>query len=90
MYEALEALAKIVTGRGRDLSGNAELFIKKLRASQGYKKILKDYISYANEFRHAQQEEKKKPARSISEVESFVYLTGLFIRLAIQIQIQNE
>jgi len=29
MYEALEALAKIVTGRGdKDLSGNTELFIK--------------------------------------------------------------
>lgn len=84
MYESLEALSKIVTGRPRkDLSGNAELFIKKIDASQHYKLILKEYISYANEFRHALEEGKERPTLSISEVESFIYLTGLFIRLAI-------
>jgi len=82
-YEALEAIAKIVTGREtKDLSGNAELFIKKLGVSDSYKRILKGYISYANEFRHALQESKEKPNLSIPEVESFIYMTGLFIRLA--------
>jgi len=87
MYEALEALAKIVTGKDKDLSANAELFIKKLGVSESYKKILKDYISYANEFRHAQKEGRKRPKASIAEVESFMYLTGVFIRLATQIGI---
>ena len=84
MYESLEALAKIVTGRSRkDLSANAEPFIKEVKASEHYKRILKEYISYANEFRHALEKERERPKLSITEVESFIYLTGLFIRLAI-------
>jgi len=83
MYEALEALSKVVTGRNKELSGNAELFIRKINASQHYKPILKKYITYACEFRHALEESKERPTLSVSEVESFVYLTGLFIRLAI-------
>jgi hypothetical protein len=85
MYESLEALAKVVTGREtKDLSANAELFIKSIKASDHYKLILKDYISYANQFRHAAKQEGTRPKLSITEVESFVYLTGLIIRLAIQ------
>ena len=85
MYESVEALAKIVTDRpGKDLSGNAEMFISKIKASDHYKKLLKDYIAYANEFRHAQQEGKPRPTLSRAEAESFMYLTGLFIRLVMQ------
>lgn len=83
MYEALEALSKVVTGKNKELSGNAELFISKINASQHYKPILKEYITYACEFRHAPEDGKERPTLSVSEVESFVYLTGLFIRLAI-------
>jgi len=85
MYEALEAIAKVVTGRPRrDLSGNAELFVSKLELSVYYKKMLKDYISYASEFRHALEEEKKRTPPLPQEVEAFIYTTGLFIRLAIE------
>jgi len=83
MYEAVEALAKVVTGRqGKDLSQNRELFISKVDASDAYKVLLKDYIDYANEFRHAEQEGEPKPVMTEREAESFVYLTGIFIRLA--------
>ena len=71
MYEALEALAKIITERDKDLSGNAELFIKKLGVSDNYKKLIKEYISFANEFRHASKKGVEKPKLSIPEVESF-------------------
>ncbi len=85
MYEALEALSKIITERPtKDLSANREIFISKVKASNEYKKILAAYIEYANEFRHAKEEGNIKPDISPREVESFVYLTGLFIRLAIQ------
>ena len=85
MYEALEALSKIIAERpNKDLSANRDLFISKVNASKEYKKILTEYIIYANEFRHAQEEGMSKPTISQHEVESFVYLTGLFIRLAIQ------
>ncbi len=85
MYEALEALAKVATSKPKkDLSGNAELFVKKLGLSDYYKKMLKDYISYANEFRHALEEGKERVPPSVQEVEAFIYTTGLFIRLAIE------
>lgn len=84
MYEALEALGKIVTNRDKDLSANAELFLKKLGVSEAYKKLLKEYISYANKFRHAADTSVPKPNLSTAEVESFIYLTGVFVRLAIQ------
>lgn len=82
MYEALEALAQLVSGReGRDLSANRELFLSRVGASDAYKQILRDYIEYANQFRHASQAG-ARPSLSLKEAESFVYLTGLFIRLA--------
>jgi len=85
MYEALEALAKVVTSRpGRDLSGNRELFVRRLGLTDYYKKMLKDYISYANEFRHAVEEGKERVPPLPQEVEAFIYTTGLFIRLAIE------
>jgi hypothetical protein len=85
MYEALEALSKIVTGRNtKDLSANAQSFLSDVKAPEPYKRILKEYISYANNFRHAVDESTRKPELSAAEVESFIYLTGIFIRLAIQ------
>lgn len=85
MYEAVEALAKIVTGRPhKDLSANREMFVSQVKASDHYKKLLREYITYANEFRHAEQEGKPRPSISRAEAESFVYLTGLFIRLAVE------
>jgi len=83
MYESLEAVAKLLTGRDSDLSGNAELFIKKVKASDEYKMILKNYVDYANRFRHAARKTQPRPVLSARETESFVYLTGLFIRLAL-------
>lgn len=81
-YEALEALAQIVTGRGKDLSGNQELLVSKLKVSTEYKPILSKYIAYANKFRHPVQEGTVRPQISNAEVESFIYLTGSVIRLA--------
>lgn len=87
MYEALESMAKVVTGRdNKDLSGNRELFVSKLGLSDYYKKMLKDYIEYACEYRHGVEPTKKREPPKPNEVESFIYMTGLFIRLAIQQQ----
>ena len=84
MYESVESLAKIVTGRDKDLSANKELFIKSINCSTEYKEILKDYIVYANHYRHAESLIKDRPELKLNEVESFVYMTGIFIRLCIQ------
>jgi hypothetical protein len=84
MYEALEAVAKIVTGRNVDLSSNRERFIKTIHAPEGYKKILKEYVDYGCDFRHAAEATEQKPTLLPVEVESFVYLTGIFIRFAMK------
>ena len=84
MYEALEALAKIVCGNKKDLSANRQRFISELDLSQYYNKMLDDYIGYANEFRHGTEPGKVKIKPKPNEVEAFIYTTGLFIRLAIQ------
>ena len=85
MYEALEAVAKIVMNGGGDLSRSRERFVKAVRAPEAYKKILKEYVDYGCEFRHAAEATEQKPTPSPEEVESFVYLTGIFIRFAMKV-----
>jgi len=85
VYESVEALVKRITDRDRDLSANAELFINKLKLSEYYKKMLKDYIAYANDYsRHAAKLGEVKQTLLRNEVEAFIYTSGLFIRLAVQ------
>ncbi|MBI2994453.1 MAG: hypothetical protein HYY48_09815 [Gammaproteobacteria bacterium] len=83
MHEALEALAKIITGRDMDLSANRDSFISTIRCADQFKKILAQYIDFGCRYRHAPGESKPRSTLSEGEVESFVYLTGIFIRLAI-------
>jgi hypothetical protein len=66
----------------RWLTGINSQGYEQVNASADYKVLLKDYIDYANKFRHAAKEGTPKPALSPKEVESFIYLTGIFIRLA--------
>ncbi len=83
MYEALEAMAKIVTGRSElTLDANREALVQKVGASQEYRRMLKEYVEYAHRFRHAPSDKRPRPQLSYPEVESFVYLTGVFLRLA--------
>ncbi len=81
MYESLEGLAKQITGRNKDLSANKELFIKEIQTTDSYKEILKQYIKYANKFRHAVTINKKRTELNRLEVESFIYLTVTGVRL---------
>lgn len=84
MYEAVEALAKIICDNDKDLSANREALVSKLNLADPYKKILKEYIEYANDLhRHAGEKGQSKPSPARHEVEAFVYLTGLLIRLAL-------
>lgn len=85
MYEALEAMAKIVTGKPtKDLSKLQEEFIAQLQLPETHKIMLKQYVIYACDFRHALEEGQKRAWPLEHEAESFVYMTGLFLRLAIQ------
>jgi hypothetical protein len=85
MYEALEAMAKIVTGKPtRDLSALREEFTSGLRLPDAHKAMLKEYIAYGGEFRHAIAAGQPRAWPLEHEAENFVYMTGVFIRLAIQ------
>ena len=84
MYESLEALAKVIIGNNKDLSANREAFIGALNLGDYHKRMLRDYIEYANKYRHALKPGEKRTLLLPNEVETFFYLTGIFIRLAVQ------
>ncbi len=88
MHEALEAMTNIVIGpkNKRSLSGNRDSFIKKLNVSDKYKKLLSVYAEFTNTFRHAEDPEKPRPKITKTEVESLIYVTGIFLRLGIESQ----
>jgi hypothetical protein len=84
MYESLEALSMIKTGKTKkELSGNMEKYLRIAGISNEYHHILKQYIVYGNRIRHATGKNDEILKISYKEVESFVYLTGVFIRLSI-------
>jgi hypothetical protein len=84
MYEALEAMAKIVTGKSKDLSALREEFVSKLKLTDSHRRMLKEYIDYGCDFRHALEAGQPRTWPLEHEAENFVYMTGVFIRLAIQ------
>ena len=83
-YEALEALAKKVTGKNWDLSTAKQLFIKEIGAGKFHEHLLSRYIDYAGDYGHAKKDGPPRPPPSKTEAEFFVYLTGLFLRLAME------
>jgi hypothetical protein len=83
MHKALEASAKIVNENDKDLYANCEAFVSNLKLSDHYKRMLKEYIRYANDIaRHATKREQPKAEPCRREVEAFIYQTGIFLRLA--------
>jgi hypothetical protein len=87
-YEALEACAKVCTGReSKDLSSNAESYIAQIKVSAAFKEVLrtniKTYIQFANVYRHADKPDGERAPPKKAEAEAFVYYTGLFIRLGV-------
>jgi len=90
VYESLEAMARIVVGNDRELSGNRDVFINALDLNENYKKMFVEYIDYGCQYRHAARKGTTKQLPKQNEVEAFVYMTGLFLRLAIQQLIENS
>ncbi|MBA7483853.1 hypothetical protein ES707_19370 [subsurface metagenome] len=84
VYESLESMAKIVVGNDRELSGNKNSFIKALDLNENYKRMFSEYIDYGCQYRHAAKKGTIKQLPKPNEVEAFLYMTGLFLRLSIQ------
>ena len=82
-YEALESLSKIVTGTSRDLSGNRELFLSKIKAPAEIHNLVKEYIDFGCEYRHGAGAA-ARPTPSEADTEMYLYLTGALIRRALR------
>lgn len=80
MYESFEAMIKVVTGDARGKKESREKFLGKF-GGLGLLSLTKEYVEYAHSFRHSEDPDKRRVAPTEAEVEAFVYLTGLFLRL---------
>lgn len=83
-YLSFEGLVRSLLKNNKTLDNNKQELLKKLELSQQWKSFLDKFTDYANEFkRHASKNRDKiKPL----EVEAFLYLTGLLIRLTISLK----
>lgn len=80
-YLAVEGTTRVVLGNKRTLDNNREELVKRVGLSQEWKSLLSNFINYANEFkRHASHQRHKI---SPVEVEGFLYLSGLILRMVI-------
>lgn len=87
-YLVSEGLARKVLDNSKTLENNREELLKKIGLPQEWKSLLANYINYANEFkRHASG---KRHSINPAEVEAFLYLTGLLVRLLIGDQHQKQ
>ncbi len=84
MYEAVEKLARIVNGNNNTLGANAKEFISKLCLNDHYAEMLSKYCQYAHDYRHAVKQDQDRRPPTSQETEAFIYMTGLFIRLAVK------
>lgn len=78
-FIAIEGIARKYLNNQKTLDNNKLALLQKLKLSNDWTKILSSYIDFAHKYgRHAD------PARhniNLLELESFIYLTGLMIRL---------
>jgi hypothetical protein len=82
-YNCVEGTVRKILNSKKTLDGNREDLLIKLNISQEWKSLLNNFITYANEYkRHASE---KRHKTNPNEVEAFVYLTGLIIRLCIKV-----
>ena len=83
-YLAIEGLVRSVLKNKKTLDNNKKELISKLKLSQQWKSFLDKFTDYANDFkRHASANRNNINPK---EVEAFMYLTGLLIRLIISVK----
>lgn len=81
-FKTLERLAAITLGNERTLDNNKGELLQRLGISPQWRSLLNNFMQYANDFaRHASQPQAQlEPA----EVEAFLYLAGVFVRLILK------
>lgn len=81
-YNCVEGMAREILNNNKTLRSNKEPLLKKIGLPGAWGKFLSYFIGYADEYkRHAS---KKRHQENPNEVEAFLYLTGLIIRLCIK------
>jgi hypothetical protein len=86
-YLVIEGITRSVFNNKKTLDNNREDLMRRVGLSQEWKGLLNNFINYANEFkRHASDKRHDlKPA----EIEGFLYMTGLLVRIIIESQKQS-
>jgi hypothetical protein len=86
-YKTVETLSQFVLKNQKKLADNREKFISELKLSRDYsdfmRSTLKEYIALGDKYRHGNVNSNDERKLKYDEVESFVYFTGVIIRLAI-------
>ncbi len=80
-YSAIEGIARKILDNNARLDQNEKALLEQIDLSEGWKKVLHEYVLYAHHYRHAD------PVRhdiTPQETEAYLYMTGLIIRLAIE------
>jgi hypothetical protein len=80
-YSAVEGVTRKVLGNQKNLDNNKDALLEKMDLSDGWKKILANYITYAHDYRHASEQRHEIKEQ---EAEAYLYMTGLIIRLIIE------
>lgn len=85
VYEAMEAMAKLLAHSDKDLSALKDRVAKALSLPKELQGILDSYVEYGCRFRHADAvaggARGPRPYLGEAEAEFFLYLTGLLLRL---------
>jgi len=84
-YSALESLVKTLLNNNTNLKKNIPKLLEKLSLPDQWGKILFNFCDYAHEFssRHGTEEGKKQSKINPEIIETYIYFTGLMIRLII-------
>lgn len=80
-YSALEGVVRAILGNQKTLDNNRDKLLAKINLSDGWKRLLGDYIRYAHDYRHASS---ARHEITKQEAEAYLYMTGLVIRLTIE------
>jgi len=84
-YSALESLVKTLLNNNTNLKKNIPKLLEKLNLPDQWGKILFNFCDYAHEFssRHGTEEGTKQSKINPEIIETYIYFTGLMIRLII-------
>ncbi len=85
-YSSLESLVKTFLDSDKRLDSLIPDLLKTLNFTKEWQSILVNYSKYAHEFssRHGKKENKKSSPAEPIQAESYIYFTGLIIRIIIQ------